>query len=238
MKNLLSKEKKPKASDSRQLVSIGRASELLGVCLNTLRSWDEDGTLVPLKTNGNHRRYSMDDINRLRGQAVNVKRSGPPRVAVYTRTSSHEQKQKGDLERQMGRVLAYCVEQKYEVIEKYEEVSSGMNDVRPKLKQLFRLIEEKKIDKVVIEHKDRLCRFMFEFLVVYFKSHSVEIEWMSEVLGKTYEQELVEDMLALMSSFSNKIYGKRSAENRKARKLAAMAEKIKQDASTDKFASD
>ena len=112
------------------------------------------------------------------------------------------------------------------------------NDVRPKLKQLFRLIEEKKIDKVVIEHKDRLCRFMFEFLVVYFKSHSVEIEWMSEVLGKTYEQELVEDMLALMSSFSNKIYGKRSAENRKARKLAAMAEKIKQDASTDKFASD
>lgn len=61
---------KPKASDSRQLVSIGRASELLGVCLNTLRSWDEDGTLVPVKTGGNHRRYSMDDINRLRGQVV------------------------------------------------------------------------------------------------------------------------------------------------------------------------
>lgn len=130
----------------------------------------------------------------------------------------------------MGRVLAYCVEQKYEVIEKYEEVSSGMNDVRPKLKQLFRLVEEHKIDKVIVEHKDRLCRFMFEFLVAYFKSHGVEIEWMQEVLGKTYEQELVEDMLALMSSFSNKIYGRRSAENKKARKLAAMAEKLKESA--------
>lgn len=169
----------------------------------------------------------MDDINRMRGEIATSKKSGPPKVAVYCRTSSHEQKKKGDLERQMGRVLAYCVEQKYEVVEKYEEVSSGMNNVRPKLKRLFRLIEEKKIDKVVIEHKDCLCRFMFEFLVAYFKSHGVEIEWMSEVLGKTYEEELVEDMLALMSSFSNKIYGKRSAENRKARKLAEMAEKMK-----------
>jgi hypothetical protein len=62
-------------------------------------------------------------------------------------------------------------------------------------------------------------------LAAFFKSHGVEIEWINDVLGKTYEQELVEDMLTLMSSFSNKLYGKRSAEMRKQRKLAKLATK-------------
>ncbi|KKK86765.1 hypothetical protein LCGC14_2759990, partial [marine sediment metagenome] len=83
----------------------------------------------------------------------------------------------------------------------------------------------KKIDKVIVEHKDRLSRFMMGFLKDYFNSHDVEIEWMSEIIGTTYEQELVEDILSLMSSFSNRIYGRRSAENRKARKLAKQAAK-------------
>ena len=61
---------------------------------------------------------------------------------------------------------------------------------------------------------------MVGFLHEFFNSHDVEIEWMSEILGKSYEQELVEDILSLMSSFSNKIYGRRSAMNKKARKIA------------------
>ena len=100
-----------------------------------------------------------------------------------------------------------------------------MCDTRAKLQNLFNLVSEKQIDKVVVEHKDRLTRFNFKFLEAFFTSHNVTVEWMEEVLGKKYEDELVEDMLTLMSSFSNKIYGKRSAENRKkkkAEKLAAM----------------
>ena len=60
---------------------------------------------------------------------------------------------------------------------------------------------------------------MFDFLVAYFGSYGVEIEWIDDVLGKTYEQELVEDILSLMSSFSAKIYSRRSADNRKKKKL-------------------
>lgn len=60
---------------------------------------------------------------------------------------------------------------------------------------------------------------MIGFLQDYFHSYDVEIEWLSEIIGTSYEQELVEDILSLMSSFSNRIYGRRSAENRKARKL-------------------
>jgi predicted site-specific integrase-resolvase len=81
------------------------------------------------------------------------------------------------------------------------------------------MVSNKEINKVVIEHKDRLTRFNFEFLVEFFKSHNVEIEWTDNVLNKSFENELVEDMLSLLSSFSNKIYGKRSSENRKKKKL-------------------
>jgi predicted site-specific integrase-resolvase len=112
------------------------------------------------------------------------------------------------------------VTKQYQVVQVFEEVGSGMSDERPKLKRLFKLIESDQIDHVVVEHRDRLCRFMFQFLVDYFASHGVQIEWVDEVLGKSYEEELVEDILSLMSSFSAKIYGKRSAENRKRKKKA------------------
>lgn len=202
-----------------KLLSIGKAAELLGVHIETLRLWEKAGKLQPAKTLGNHRRYLLSDIERLQGltpEELNDSRTN--KVACYARVSSHEQKQKGDLERQSGRILAYCVKKGYHVVASYEEVGSGMSDTRPKLKQLFRLIEGKEIAKVIIEHKDRLTRFNYNFLAEYFTSYGVAVEWLEDVLGKSYEQELVEDMLTLMSSFSNKIYGKRSAENRKKRK--------------------
>lgn len=198
---------------NKQLVSIGRASELLGVCVDTLREWDKAGRLVPVKTVGNHRRYRISDIEKFKGEAPEISAESKIRVAVYARVSSHEQKEKGDLERQTGRILKYCVEKQYDIIETFEEVGSGMKDDRPKLKRLFKLVEQKKIDKIVVEHKDRLSRFMVGFLEEYFAAFDVEIEWMSEIIGTTYEQELVEDILSLMSSFSNRIYGRRSAEN-------------------------
>jgi putative resolvase len=210
---------------SKKLVAVGEAAEMLGVSKSTLREWDREGTLVPVKTVGNHRRYKVSDIDRINGDTPKdlAAREGSRRVAVYCRVSSHEQKAKGDLERQSGRVLKHCIEQGYEVVEAFEEVGSGMNDHRPKLRRLFELVESGKIDKVIVEHKDRLCRFMFEFLVSYFGGYDVEIEWVSDILGKSYEEELVEDMLSLMSSFSSKIYGKRSAEIKKAKKLAEAA---------------
>lgn len=204
----------------KQLVSIGKASDLLGVSIDTLRLWEEQGKISPVYTQGGHRRYKVSDIEEANGSGSSRRET---RVAVYCRTSSHEQKQKGDMERQLGRVLQYCVGKQYHVVETFEEVGSGMSDTRPKLLRLFKLVEEKKIDKVIVEHKDRLSRFMVEFLAAYFGSHGVEIEWMSEILGTTYEQELVSDILSLMASFSAKIYGKRSAENRRLKKLAEEA---------------
>lgn len=197
-----------------QLINISKAAVLLGTTTRNLRRWDAEGKLQSVRTKGGHRRYRLSDIQKLQG-------IDPPetnhleKVAVYCRVSSHDQKQKGDLDRQKGRVLGYCASKNYYVTHVLEEVASGMSDSRPKLKTLFRLVTTKEVQRVVVEHKDRLTRFLFGVFESFFNSYNVEIECMEKVLGKTYEEELVEDMLTLMSSFASKIYGRRSAEIRR-----------------------
>lgn len=197
-----------------KLLSIKKVADMLGVHEDTVRRWGDEGTLEMVRTSGGHRRYPLRAVEKMLG--VNETSPLPLNtVAVYCRVSSHDQKKKGDLDRQVGRVTTYCVGNGYTIISVLQDVGSGMNDSRSKLLQLFSLVEDKKINKVVVEHKDRLSRFGFGLLERYFGSHGVSIEWTQETLGKSYEEELVEDIISLMASFSARIYGRRSAQNRK-----------------------
>ncbi len=200
----------------KKILSISDAASILGVSDETLRNWEREGKLTPFHTEGGHRRYYRTDIEKLAGIYVEpVKVSDGKRVAIYCRVSSHEQKTKGDLERQVGRMTTEALKRGYSIVAVFDEVGSGMNDNRKKLQKLFELVEKKEIDVVLIEHKDRLSRFCFNYLVSYFNSYKVRIERVEEVMSKGFENELVEDILSLMASFSARIYGKRSSQNRK-----------------------
>jgi len=198
-----------------KLLTLEETRILLGVCKDTLRDWDNKGKLKSVKTEGGHRRYKQSDVDAIIGTKREVQTQNKEKVAVYCRVSSHEQKEKGDLDRQKARLLEHCIEKKYDVGYIFDEVGSGMNDNRSKLIKLMDLAKNKEITKVIIEHKDRLTRFNKNILIKYFESHNVIVEWTCETLSKGYENELVEDMLSLITSFSSKIYGRRSAENRK-----------------------
>ena len=201
-----------------QLITISEAAKQLGITKKTLQDWDRSKKLVALRTAGGHRRYRQSDITEMQG--LEPEEPNPDKVCVYCRVSSQDQKQKGDLDRQKARLLEYCAEKEYKVEKVLFDVCSGMKAKRPKLKQLFKLVSEHRINKVVIEYKDRLARFMFEIFEEFFNSHGVEIECVEQVFPKSFENELVSDMLSLLSSFSSKIYGKRSAENRRKKKEA------------------
>ena len=196
------------------LVTLRKAAEILGCGTSTLRTRDKNGSLVAIRTPGGQRRYRIEDLETFQGIAKKSAQKSDA-VAAYCRVSSHEQKAKGDLERQKGRVLTYCVGEKYNVTHVFEEVGSGMTDTRVKMLKLFDLAIKGEIGRVVVEHKDRLARFNFNVFQRFFQSHGVTVEWIEDVLPKSYEAELVEDMVSLMASFSAKVYGKRSAENRK-----------------------
>lgn len=205
---------------SKKLLTIKEASDIVGVSKQCLRLWEVDGKITPRYTEGGHRRYYREDVEKLAGIWVEPEKSSEGnRVALYCRVSSRDQKQKGDLERQVGRVTSEAVKRKYRIVDIYEEVGSGMNDNRSKLKQLCKLVEKREVDVVLVEHKDRLSRFCINYLIQYFNSYNVKVEWINESIGTTYEQELVDDILSLMASFSAKIYGRRSSQNRKKKEL-------------------
>lgn len=201
-----------------KLLTTAEVAQKLNVTKWTLRRWDTAGKLPAIRTKGGHRRYRESEINQFLGITIESQQRKEA-VVAYVRVSSHDQKQKGDLDRQKARVLEHCVKSKYNVEHIFAEVGSGMSDSRPKLNRLFQLVAKREVTKVVVEYLDRLTRFNFNVYQTFFESHGVTIECIDEVLPKSYEAELVEDMISLMASFSAKIYGKRSAERRKERHL-------------------
>jgi excisionase family DNA binding protein len=201
-----------------KLISIQKAADILSVCVKTLRRWDNEGILVAIKTNGGHRRYKQSDIDAYmkivsENTIVEIKPT-----ATYSRVSSHEQKTKGDLDRQSQRISEYCAKQKYAVEHIIKDVGSGLSDTRKGFEKLMDLVIGRKISKVVIENKDRLTRFQYNLIEKFFGSYDVTIERIVNTDDISEEEEFVNDIMMLMASFSGKLYGKRSAKRRKQKK--------------------
>lgn len=196
-------------------VSTQTASEILGVSQNTVRLWESEGKIKAYR-NGErgHRRYDTDELDSFMGTMKQSDVEAELGVAIYCRVSSADQKQHGDLERQKLRLLEYCASKHYRVDYIMDEVGSGMNGKRKKLRKLMVLARDHKLNRLVIEHYDRLTRFNYELLEEYFESHGVKVEYVEKVLGGSFEEELVKDIISLMMVFSAKLYGKRSKENK------------------------
>lgn len=196
-----------------ELLNINQVAKLLKVSKSILRYWDNIGKLKSVKTPGGHRRYLKQQIEDFMGIVSNKTDKIENIVCIYGRVSSNEQKQKGDLDRQCQRLYEYCIKKKYKVEHILKDVGSGLSDTRTNLLKLFELVINRKINKVIIEHKDRLTRFQYNVYIKFFGSYNVEIECLDNKAND--EEDLVNDIMMLMASFSGKLYGRRSAERRK-----------------------
>ncbi|MEM3512002.1 MAG: IS607 family transposase [Candidatus Jordarchaeales archaeon] len=189
-----------------RLLTLSEACERLGVHPNTLRKWDRQGKIRVVRTVGGRRRIPESEVERLMGI---VKPDTSKKAVIYARVSSHDQKQKGDLEGQKQSLLSYARSKGYEVVAVLEDVASGLNENRKSLNKIFDMVEKGEVGAVIVAFKDRLTRFGFKYLERYFASHNVKIEVVNEE-PKDAHQELVEDLVALVSSFAGKLYGLRS----------------------------
>lgn len=200
-----------------KLISLKEAAEILSVSTKTLRRWDNEGVLKSIKTSGGHRRYNQDDIDKYMKVYIENKKT-ELFMATYSRVSSHEQKTKGDLDRQSQRISEYCAKKKYKIEHIIKDVGSGLSDTRHGFVKLMDLVINRRINKVIIENKDRLTRFQFNLIEKFFNSYGVQIERIENTeVGE--EEELVNDLMMLMASFSGKLYGRRSAKRRKEKKV-------------------
>ena len=202
-----------------KLLTLKETEHLLNVSKSTLQRWDNSGKLVALRTEGGHRRYKQSDIERLIGENSNeaTDKSDEVIVATYARCSTQDQKAHGDIDRQSSRIFEYCAKKKYKVGYIIKDMGSGLNDKRKGSTKLCNLVVNGKINKVVIEHKDRLTRFQYNLIEFFFNSYGVKIELLDKK-EYTEQEELVNDMMMLIASFSGKVYSLRAQENRKKRK--------------------
>ena len=105
------------------LISIGKASEMLGVSITTLRRWERIKKFMSAtRTFGGHRRYKLDEIYSFMNSDFNIK--GIKKAVAYARVSSHDQKE--DLKRQIVRLKRYC-NQHFSNYEIMDDLGSGLN---------------------------------------------------------------------------------------------------------------
>lgn len=197
------------------MYSVSQAALLLGVCPATIRRWDKLGQIRCYRTPGGHRRIDKYEIDRI---IAGKKRKYTKRkrgVAIYTQVSSHEQKKKGDLSRQGDVLRDYCNDKNLKISYELSDVASGLNARRSGVLKLCKLVAKGKISEVVITYKDRLTRFGFDYLKNYFDSYGVQIITVRARQTSSVQQEMVDDMIAIITSFSGKIHGMRSGKRNK-----------------------
>ena len=201
---------------------ISEAAKRLGVHHTTLRKWANEGKIDYTRTVGGRRRFPESEINRLLGKETVAFLSDQPRACVYARVSTKKQEEAGNLERQTSRVVNYCMEKGYAVVGVYSDIASGLNANRRGLMKLLTAVKKGKVDIIVVEFQDRLARFGYEFLTRYCLDNGVTIEIVNQQEPEDLNQELVNDLIAIVSSFSARIYGRRGG--RVAKKVATLLE--------------
>ena len=189
-------------------VAIGEASKALDVSITTLRRWEAEGKLIPERTAGRQRRY---DLAKLKPEWFHAAQEDRKTIA-YARVSSHDQKD--DLERQKQVLELYCAKQGW-TFEVIADLGSGMNYNKKGLKRLLEEIIEGRVGRLVVAHKDRLLRFGAELVFAICEAKDVEVLIINQGVDTTFEQDLAEDVLEIITVFSARLYGSRSRKNRK-----------------------
>jgi len=196
-------------------LSIGKAAALLGVSISTLRRWETEGYFNPsYRTAGGHRRYALAQLEAKFERVVSDPIQAKP--VAYARVSSHDQKK--DLETQKLKLEAFC-QSRFESFEILTDLGSGLNYRKPGLKKLLRLIFQRQVSHLILNHKDRLLRFGADLVFDLCRHFGVEVIVLESRPDRSFEMELAADVIELMTVFSSRLYGRRSHQNRK--RLAA-----------------
>jgi excisionase family DNA binding protein len=174
----------------------------LGISYRTLQSYVKKGYIKPVILQSGKWRFKEEDVERLMGIVRRRK------VILYARVSSNTQKD--DLVNQ----VKYLEENVKEYDQVIAEVGSSLNMKRKGFLKLLRMILNNEVSKVVVAYPDRLVRFGFEIIEEICKAHNCELVVLNKE-DKTPEQELIEDLISILVSFSEKLQGMRKEKVRK-----------------------
>ncbi len=169
---------------------------------HTIQVWDRQGRIKCLRLPTGRRRVPESEIRRLMNIVEQRKE------AAYARVSSHDQR--SDLDSQVKVLKARAPE-----AEVYSDIRSGLNFKRKDLLRLLDDVLSRKVSKIYVTYEDRLARFGFDLLSWVCAKHGTEIVVVNSREATSPQEELVQDLIAITTSFSAKLYGLRSHKTRK-----------------------
>lgn len=182
----------------------------LGLTVRTIQQMDRDGRLRVVRTSGGRRRIPESEVFRLAGE----REVRAP--ILYARVSSHGQKD--DLERQRERL-----QRAFPGAEMHSDVRSGLKFDRPGFLAVLKAVQERRVSRVVVAYEDRLARFGVDLLRQVFAAYGTTLEVLDPKPKETPESELANDLIAIITSFSARLYGLRS---HKTQRLLSEARKV------------
>ncbi|WP_442867088.1 IS607 family transposase [Anabaena sp. CS-542/02] len=178
-----------------QHVTPKEAAKILGVHVSSLRRWENEGKLKAIRTPGGQRRFILEEVEKIGGIPRTIK------TICYGRVSTHSQQD--DLQRQLEHLRT-----RYPEAEIISEVGSGLNFKRKKFLAILERIIDGDIQRIVVAHPDRLVRFGFELVRWLCTKFECELVVLND-RQLSPEQELVQDILSIIHSFSSRLYGLR-----------------------------
>ncbi len=185
---------------------MGVAARYLGLHPTTVRRWIDTDKIHAVQI-GREARIPMTEIERLLGEQPTG------RVVLYGRVSGHGQK--ADLERQVETLQAWAGKERAgREVMVISDIGSGLNPNRRGLQRVIDQAQKRRIVEVVVTYRDRLSRFGVEYLEALFLTCSVRLTVLHGEEEMTPEQELTQDLITLVASFSGRLYGRRSHQQR------------------------
>ena len=187
--------------------------QLIGRKTKTLQKWDREGILRAHRSPTNRRYYTHDQYLAYRGMIAPEQGL----TIAYARVSGAAQKP--DLVHQMKALAVYCDQHALRVDEWMQDSGSGLNYKRKQFNRLMEMVELGQVRRILIAHRDRLVRFGYGYFEAFCERHHTDLVVID---GETLspEQELVQDLVAILTVFSARLHGLRSY--RKVLKEAAL----------------
>ncbi len=194
--------------------TTGQTARYFNVTPHTIQEWDRKGKLKSTRNKNNRRQFPREEIVRLLTENnLYHDDTNPKHDVIYARVSTKRQADQGDLDRQITSIVT--TQPGLTNLLVLKETGSGLNDHRKQLTKLLNLILQNKVNRVYVTYKDRLTRFGYNYIQTLATAHNVQIITTNTEPNKNIQEELVQDVMNLIASFSGRLYGLRSHKNKR-----------------------
>ena len=183
---------------------VGEFAKLLNVTVKTLQNWDKQGTLKAYRTPTNQRFYTEEQLNQVLGFSNEFQEEKMGLRIGYCRVSTHNQK--NSLENQEEYLRSYTNAKGVILDEVFTDIGSGMDYNRGNFNKILELVEARRISEIYVTYKDRFVRFGFDWFNNFCEKHGTKIIILNQP-STSPEQELIEDLLNIVTVFSARSHG-------------------------------